>query len=1042
MSSPSQLDHVQYFRATPTSTPVTVNVSYDQNTGERFIKWQDIKLAFGTVKKVLNGDEPVEVYSMDENGPVTPRRIKHHPGVILDVMLSANETPRHSITSANGNGQTIALHTNDNEPVSRPSTPLSTPPRPKKSSPFLQNNFNLPSSLSNRRVAQNQQAALFLPNLGSTRNVYTPQPLLMSPQGQMYCQQYNEVCNDYFEAMDLGDDDQARVHAEHALGIVDQIHHQFNKIFVEIEKNSNAQFDMVQIQKEIKRMQQEVLEMQRKALDQLVNMRDRVQAVLTQTYELHEYPIPRLFVVLPRQSTGFMGDLFSRKFRLYFLCECGQHTKTSKNVPPPEIHISDHPGYDLESPTEFFDKYGDYVMTMLQMLKFGCMAAGVVVPAIDTLKIVDGIQAVESRFGKMQFAPLVDETISLLQGVQKKSNKSEGASQNKSPFENVEVLEGAELRLLRDFLKVNDGERSLGNLYRIVTESGKVKWVCRDHYPSAYRAKSQSNSPLMDFIEAKNGEYTEGIGKIKVCIETPTEAKALYELLSKARGIQELDVKLNWDATKDDLKKLVVCLSSTKIACLYIDGKQFDGPTLDVQNRRRRFNQIVRLMSSSHIQSLTLSDFNRFYDRVTIDGMGTSNQLRVLSIGITNISGESHCKLVLTKILDKCSSLHSLELITTEAPHYLTRFLLTKYSNRYAVDTANANLSDKTITVTLDLVPAVVVGANFINAPTTSTFDTSCDVAVPSRPAKITTTIKSIDQSQECRKKIMAVYTECGYAIKELDTTWIFDDELSKNLSDVICKNYHSKLTNLQVDAWNLSTNGLNDLCRILYYQLPLKRFALVYCLLSDDIECAKLGYLRDIVRDKVTSLTFKGNTPTYWLPSVMKAIPNKFAVPRLDTLRIESRAQFPKELIPWIAGLLSKSLHHSRSWPNQSYASIVSRDHRGELDKCQPLKVFAFEAVELESKGWEMIIDALDFSTLQEISFWSSNFTLDALNHFIVRIEAMSEKIALKYVDLRGTKAANDEAMDERDHKLRGSQFIRLKSKVKDLVIQTNQYF
>jgi hypothetical protein len=45
---------------------------------------------------------------------------------------------------------------------------------------------------------------------------------------------------------------------------------------------------------------EEIKQLQIQALGQLAELRVRVKAVLTQTYELHEYPIPRLFVALPQ----------------------------------------------------------------------------------------------------------------------------------------------------------------------------------------------------------------------------------------------------------------------------------------------------------------------------------------------------------------------------------------------------------------------------------------------------------------------------------------------------------------------------------------------------------------------------------------------------------------------------------------------------------------------------------------------------------------------------------------------------------------------
>ncbi|KAI8358176.1 hypothetical protein B0O80DRAFT_485256, partial [Mortierella sp. GBAus27b] len=63
--------------------------------------------------------------------------------------------------------------------------------------------------------------------------------------------------------------------------------------------------------------------------NRLAILQKRIESLITQTYELHEYPIPRLFIVLPKYSNRRRDHLSPRKtlikqFRLYFLCECGE----------------------------------------------------------------------------------------------------------------------------------------------------------------------------------------------------------------------------------------------------------------------------------------------------------------------------------------------------------------------------------------------------------------------------------------------------------------------------------------------------------------------------------------------------------------------------------------------------------------------------------------------------------------------------------------------------------------------------------------------
>ncbi|CAO3572642.1 unnamed protein product [Mortierella alpina] len=115
-------------------------------------------------------------------------------------------------------------------------------------------------------------------------------------------------------------------------------------------RNTELQEVLLDKQEEANRLQEQVLQnqaevkqMQQQALAQLVVLQSRVKAVLTQTYELREYPIPRLFVVLPQDPSRWDSvNVFANKFRLYFLCECGEHTKSINSTSKIPHHILWH----------------------------------------------------------------------------------------------------------------------------------------------------------------------------------------------------------------------------------------------------------------------------------------------------------------------------------------------------------------------------------------------------------------------------------------------------------------------------------------------------------------------------------------------------------------------------------------------------------------------------------------------------------------------------------------------------------------------------
>ena len=158
-------------------------------------------------------------------------------------------------------------------------------------------------------------------------------------------------------------------------------------------------------------------------------------------------------------------------------CASVAHTMSKGAKTPPQIHLAKHEGSDLEKPTVFFERYGSYVLTLMHMIKYGITAASVVVPPLATSKIVDGIDAAQKHleYLKRNIAPLIDDTIRLLGDIKSNQKMGEELSEHNMEFNQLEALEGADLRQLESYLKIKDKGRTLGDLYRIVTSEGHVK---------------------------------------------------------------------------------------------------------------------------------------------------------------------------------------------------------------------------------------------------------------------------------------------------------------------------------------------------------------------------------------------------------------------------------------------------------------------------------------------------------------------------------------------------------------------------------------
>ncbi|KAF9105840.1 hypothetical protein BGX29_011243 [Mortierella sp. GBA35] len=427
---------------------------------------------------------------------------------------------------------------------------------------------------------------------------------------------------------------QARVVQQEVESIKQEMTQYHEKLQNEVAKNTNLQNELNKTAKRILELQEVALDtdkrmllLQQQAMDRLALILNKATAILTQTYELHEFPIPRLFIILPKEDITKrekIGTMFVKRFRLYFLCECGEHTKPIDGIPSTlshDIHLARHDGYDLDRPNEFFAKYGSYVLALLQMLKYGVVAAGMVVPALNSLKISDGLAVAEAglKVVEKSLAPRVDSAIEYLQGLtaaqdgvsKELGNANSNASlEDPTTINQLEGLEGADLRHLGSFLKISDEGKVLGNLYRTVTPKGHVKWVCLDHYRESYGAAALQG--FKESVELINGQYDQRTGRVTVRLASTEQARLFYTLLLSTRLVHELELTLDWNTTFEDLRTLKNVMQQSNIFHLGLDLCGKTGPTSDFVYRSRRSEPLVQIMASGKIHTMILRNVTGF----------------------------------------------------------------------------------------------------------------------------------------------------------------------------------------------------------------------------------------------------------------------------------------------------------------------------------------------------------------------------------------------------------------------------------------------
>ncbi|KAF9964022.1 hypothetical protein BGZ70_007028 [Mortierella alpina] len=358
------------------------------------------------------------------------------------------------------------------------------------------------------------------------------------------------------------------------------------------ERMNQLQLQALEQQEEMKQLalghHEEIKHLQIQALGQLAVLQSRVQAVLTQNYELHEYPIPRLFIVLPQYPSGWdILKPFTEKYRLYFLCECGEHTRAAK----------------INRPNDFFEQYGPYILTILKMLKFGLSVASVAVPAVAHLMNADALDHAAKSLEHLKncLEPGMDQVISKIE--KDSTDEGEPVKDFADQVENKEALEGADLRKLETFLKNKDENKVLGNLYRTVTDEGHVKWVCMDHYRENYN--QMAAEAFRRAVDSLGGTFDENNGLVRVKLRSREMANQFYMALRNARSVHELDIVLDWACTGTDIQALEDALRRSAVAILHVDVQEFrPSLTSKLTSIPARYDVLHRIVDPPNMKSV------------------------------------------------------------------------------------------------------------------------------------------------------------------------------------------------------------------------------------------------------------------------------------------------------------------------------------------------------------------------------------------------------------------------------------------------------
>ncbi|KAF9930455.1 hypothetical protein BGZ67_005824 [Mortierella alpina] len=658
-----------------------------QTQGRAFVLLLDVQDIFPNAERLQCGSRAISFMADNRGHRIYPLRVQHQPEIVMEVVQATADQYQTRYVS-----RPIVLEQQEEclyqykEELELQKQP---PPLPRKSG---QRQRQL--SHHEQQQQQQQQQEPQQPESSFSFHVQQsrqPSRRVQPPQSVVS----DEIRSKYRKSVYLYESFLEHIQAgqvEHANAIRDDFRGHFESLEIAMAQNRALQEQMLG-------MQHTMIDLQQQSLDRLAVIQSRVQAILVQNYELHEYPTPRLFVILPSESTHLpttptsptsptspispsslsagssssrrwdnpVTHLLQKKFRLYFLCECGEHTRSGHSRLQHHIHLACHEGYDIEQPNEFLRCYGSYVLRLLQMLKYGVAVAGLAVlamtPRRNSLRSIDSRRSASTPNSMEQ---RVNHAIEYLEefAAEEQSRRQRNSGENQGHHENevhTDALEGADLKRLSSFLKQRDRGRVLGGLYRIVTPEGYVKWVCLDHYREI--SNTSTVQELGDVVEVNGGSFDEHLGNIEISLSSAATAALFYRALEVTRAVQELKLTLLWEANAADLKVLRDAVHRSSIVSIELTFTA-SSSTGSILRRRKRADPLWQMIMNAKIQSFTVSKYPGFFRRSAMD-VGLT-ELRILRVSESMDWKKDGAKLVelvrnsprLTEIFISCADVN------------------------------------------------------------------------------------------------------------------------------------------------------------------------------------------------------------------------------------------------------------------------------------------------------------------------------------------------------------------------------------------------
>ncbi|KAK3825451.1 MAG: hypothetical protein J3Q66DRAFT_436521 [Benniella sp.] len=508
--------HSQEFRARFSSEIIAIPTRHDPKSGQRFIRWKDIQQYFKNAQGVMNGKVAVLFLTSDDfEDSLIPLRIAYYPGVVLEVLADDNSQGHFSTTEASNHNQAICIQSriqySDTSMLSNPLIPLCHD-HPHHSMVLSQESPATNSNHVNEHLPRQQLEGI---------TTLEDQVRQLDQRTQQLQDQIVDILQETQRTRQLVDDVPGKIqHSEQ------QIKPQINDILQRVQQlqflvNGTADGN----DSPIDQIRKQILQQLQRTVDRQSIIQYRVQTLLGTLPD--DLIVPQFFLILPKHSDNEQERPDSRLFRVHFLCERFSYSMNMGTRDVHEVHMTSHPGYDIKSPKEFFDKCGPYALTMMYLVKYGAIASGFALPPLMQSSLMAKVEESQERLGfvKGNIGQLVDDTITYLEDTTRAfDNDTDAASQwNTGPIA---------LGELKSYLDINEDEHSPQGLHQLTTQEGYCSLMCSEH------RLEWAIQRLKDIASSMGGSYTEKQRNISIKVTSNKTVKRLYSAVLDVFKVQ------------------------------------------------------------------------------------------------------------------------------------------------------------------------------------------------------------------------------------------------------------------------------------------------------------------------------------------------------------------------------------------------------------------------------------------------------------------------------------------------------------------------